>query len=129
MPARRFGQIAAVCSSIVLVSGYLLYRVSGGDSGGVFPGSKSGRVVRDSSLLEQTDLPSTAPAEIGLSLTATQPAVLLPGSKSGIVIEPPQTTRDGTLIIANPAPSPATAPTTAPAIPTTQPGESFKLKL
>jgi hypothetical protein len=31
MPARRFGQIAAVCSSIVLVSGYLLYRVSGGD--------------------------------------------------------------------------------------------------
>jgi hypothetical protein len=121
MPTRRFAQIAAVCSSIVLVSGYLLYRVNAGDGGAakVISSSKSGRVAPDST--EQTS--TTAPAEIGLPLAATEPAVLLPGSKSAPVLDQSMV-RDGPLIMTPPS---ATQRSASPA-PSTKPSDSFKLK-
>jgi hypothetical protein len=126
-------RVAAVCSSFLLVAGYILYRSGAAEN--MLPSSKSGRVLQRQEKVmfsgsksgpvvppttqgfdldpapESAIAPSTSPAPVAPPLVQAKKR-LLPGSKSAVVIEADDET-----------PQPSASPTTQPA-PTT----SFSLQ-
>lgn len=129
MRGRSILRVGAVCSSMLLVGGYVFYSVGGT----VFPSSKSGRIAPSQEDTQQQavlpgsksfpiTIPASGPTTGSLTLQPDQPTatpstqpdgssydphpVFISGSKSGIIFKPPQPTAE--------LPPPLAQPTTAP---------------
>jgi hypothetical protein len=79
---KRIFRLAAITSSVLLVSGYIMYRGHAADPGDrVLPGSKVGRISRPQ---QQATLPSSKSDRIVVPTTEALPnqSLLLSGSKS-----------------------------------------------
>src|SRR6266480_4761243 len=92
-------RVAAVCSSFLLVAGYILYRSGAAET--ILPSSKSARVLRDHANDE----------DAAQAREPQQQRAILPSSKVGLI-----QSRQTESFNLGPAPDSASTPSTLPAI-------------